>query len=81
MSSGFEYGSPTACGLTMGQLEVTQLLNKLLIFMEPRGSLHYSQQLASGLYPSPDKSNVHPLTLFPYAHFYIMFLSISRSSI
>jgi len=34
-SSVFEYGSPIACRLNMGQLKVTQILNKLLIFMEP----------------------------------------------
>ena len=77
--TGFEHGSPIACSLTMGQLKVIQLLNKLLIFMEPEGSLQYSQQLASGLYPNPDKTNVHPQTLSPYAHFYLMFPSISRS--
>jgi hypothetical protein len=38
MSSGIEYGPPTACSLTMGQLKVTQLFNKLLNFMEPEGS-------------------------------------------
>jgi hypothetical protein len=43
MPSGFEYGSPIACSLTMGQLKVTQLLNKFLIFKEPEGSLQYSQ--------------------------------------
>jgi hypothetical protein len=39
--SGFECGSPIARSLTMGQLKVTQLLNKLFIFMEPEGSLQY----------------------------------------
>lgn len=77
--SGFEYGSPIACSLTTGQLKVTQLLNKLCIFMDPEGSLQYSQQLASGPYPNPDKTNVNPQTLSPYVHFYLMFPSISRS--
>jgi len=79
MPSSFEYGSPIACSLTMGQLKVTQLFDKLLIFMEPEGSLQYSQQLASRLYPNPDKANVHPQTLSPYANIYFMSPSIYRS--
>jgi hypothetical protein len=39
LASSFEYGSPVACSLTMGQLKVTQLFNKLLIFMEPGSSI------------------------------------------
>jgi len=78
-SSVFEYGSPIAYRMNMGHLKFTQLRNKLLIFMEPYGSLQYSQQPASGLYPNPDKTNAHPQILSPYGHFYLMFPSISRS--
>jgi hypothetical protein len=32
--------------------------------MEPTGSLPYSQQPATGPYPKPDASSLHPPTLF-----------------
>jgi hypothetical protein len=33
--------------------------------MEPKGSLPYSQETATGPYFEPDESIPHPFTLFP----------------
>jgi hypothetical protein len=40
--------------------------------MEPEGLLPRSQESATGLYPATDKSNTHPLILFPKTHFNII---------
>jgi hypothetical protein len=33
--------------------------------MEPERSLSFSQEPATGPYPEPDESNLHPPTTFP----------------
>jgi hypothetical protein len=38
---------------------------EILRFMETKGSLPCSQELATGLHPEPDESNPHLRTLLP----------------
>jgi len=46
-------------------LIVTQLVKKFPTFMEPWGSLQYSQDPATGHYSEPDESSPHLPTLLP----------------
>jgi hypothetical protein len=41
------------------------IVKKFSIFMEPEGSLPYSQEPATGPYPEPDVSGLHLPIVFP----------------
>jgi len=50
----------TTCkGVILEKLTVTQLAMKFTAFMEPRGSLSFSQKAASGPYPQQEESRPH----------------------
>jgi hypothetical protein len=48
--------------------------------MEPESSLPCTQQPATGQYPEPDESNLHPRYHLPNIHFNIILPSMPTSS-
>jgi hypothetical protein len=53
----------TPCSRVLEKLVVTQLVEKLLAFMEPEGSLPCSQEPVPGSYPETDASISRPHNL------------------
>jgi hypothetical protein len=54
--------------LLFKKLIVTQLVKKYPLFMEPEGSLLFSQKPATGLYPEPTESSSPHRSLLPKVH-------------